>query len=88
MTKDIRKIFVLETSKNCFFGIRLQFLNPHLHLVNSGLKILSALKNQVFRGFLLFFGISLSVAAGAQNGEDSAYIYQGNIGLSLGTDIG
>jgi hypothetical protein len=32
------------TPKNCFFGIRLQFLNPHLQLVNSGLKILSALK--------------------------------------------
>jgi hypothetical protein len=40
------------TPKNCFFGVRFQFLNPHLQLVNSGLKILSALKNQVFRSSL------------------------------------
>jgi hypothetical protein len=31
-------------------GVRHQILNPHLQLVNSGLKILSALQNQVFRG--------------------------------------
>jgi hypothetical protein len=41
------------TSEDCFVGIRLQILNPHLHRVNSGLKILSALKNQVFGGFLI-----------------------------------
>jgi hypothetical protein len=45
----------MGTPKNCFFGVRLQFLNPHLQLVNFGLKILSALKNRVFRGSLLRF---------------------------------
>jgi hypothetical protein len=50
---DINKADDFEgTPKNCFFGVRLQFLNPHLQLVNSGLKILPALKNQVFRSSL------------------------------------
>ncbi|MDR3245538.1 MAG: PorT family protein [Prevotellaceae bacterium] len=37
---------------------------------------------------ILVSGILLSATAFAQSGKDSAYIYQGNLGLSLGTDIG
>jgi hypothetical protein len=37
---------------------------------------------------ILFFGILLYVSVSAQNKKDSAYIYQGHLGLSLGTDIG
>jgi hypothetical protein len=37
---------------------------------------------------ILLIGILLSVTVFAQNANDSAYIYQGNIGVSIGTDIG
>ncbi|MDR0726051.1 MAG: PorT family protein [Prevotellaceae bacterium] len=37
---------------------------------------------------ILFSGILLSAALSAQDEKDSSYIYQGNIGLSIGTDIG
>ncbi|MDR1896041.1 MAG: hypothetical protein LBR10_04535, partial [Prevotellaceae bacterium] len=54
--------------KNCFFGVRLQFLNPHLQLVNSGLKILSALKNRVFRSSLRQKGYRIRTAPGEWGG--------------------
>jgi hypothetical protein len=37
---------------------------------------------------ILLSGILLSISASAQDKRDSAYIYQGNIGLLIGTDIG
>jgi hypothetical protein len=37
---------------------------------------------------ILFVGTLLSVSVTAQDESDSAYTYQGNIGLSIGTDIG
>jgi hypothetical protein len=37
---------------------------------------------------ILFSGILLSVSLSAQDEKDSAYIYQGNVSLLIGTDIG
>jgi hypothetical protein len=37
---------------------------------------------------ILILGTLSSATAFAQNDKDSAYVYQGNLGLSIGTDIG
>jgi polyferredoxin len=65
---------LLRTFKNRFFDIQCQFrqlhqfLNPRLRWINSGLKILSALKTQGFRASLLFLCFTgVSILAQAQN---------------------
>ncbi|MDR1593385.1 MAG: PorT family protein [Prevotellaceae bacterium] len=37
---------------------------------------------------ILLFGILSAISVSAQDAKDSAYIYQGNLGLLIGTDIG
>ncbi|MDR2026779.1 MAG: PorT family protein, partial [Prevotellaceae bacterium] len=44
-------------------------------------------KNMI-KPLILFAGILMSATVLAQEEKDSAYIYQGNLGLSVGTDIG
>jgi hypothetical protein len=56
----------MEHSKNCFFDVRHQSPNPRPQCENSGLRILSASKNQVFRVSV----INLSYIFSAQTPED------------------